>query len=509
MLFHSKEFLFFFLPIVYIGTVLLTRIKPIAAVLWLAIASLVFYAFGEVAEIGITGFEFGHLALILFSIIFNYQLGKRLSANNRNKKCKLVFGITVNLLLLGYFKYADLMVSTLYSMWGGIFNGFGIKLPLAISFFTFQQIAFLVDISKGRFTIPRFKDYLLFVGFFPQLIAGPIVKCQQIVPQLKSGNLGRPNQAMIWTGLCLFAIGVTKKSEFADGIRPLADDAFRAVSEGQILSFAEAWCGAVAFGFQVYFDFSAYSDIAIGLGLLFGLKLPINFNSPYQATSIIDFWRRWHITLSEFLRDYLYIPLGGNRRGMVHAMANVMIVMLIGGLWHGASWNFMIWGGLHGALIASNHLIRSKFSTPEFNTISLRAVTQTLFTFFIVTLAWTFFRSPDLADSISMVKSMLGFHGIDLPRSIPVSDTGYFRSSGMFSNEVLNKALFPLLVVLGVLSWLAPNSQKIVGMDLTKPCEPNPKVPKKKVLFYSGCLLFFGLKSTFETVSFDYLYFRF
>jgi alginate O-acetyltransferase complex protein AlgI len=510
MLFHSQEFLFVFLPVTVLGTYFARRLGNLPSIAWLFGCSLFFYGFGDFAQEGISGFNWGHVGLINFSIGFNFLIGRRIARDSQTSRRFLIYGIALNLGLLAFFKYTDLFASTLLGIAGRPFEGLGLELPLAISFFTFQQIAFLVDLNKGKMGLPLFRNYLLFVAFFPQLIAGPIVKCQKIVPQLKGGCLARIDKRLFWSGLCLFSIGIFKKAFLADEIRPIADAAFHVLSDGEVLSFAEAWAGATAFSFQIYFDFSAYSDIAIGLGLLFGLRLPINFNSPYKAVSIMDFWRRWHITLSEFLRDYLYIPLGGNRAGVRQGVVNVLIVMLLGGLWHGASWNFMVWGGLHGIFIVISHLLRRLGGRkPAGETSTWRRWISCAFTFALVTLAWTFFRSPDFGHSISMVKSMIGINGIDLPRSFGLGDWGPLRSQGLSPNMFLNLNLMPVLGLFGFLIWLAPNSQNLVGIDFTRQDISTPSMPSGKVIFMCGILLFFGLKSSFEIITYDYLYFRF
>jgi len=509
MLFHSQEFLFLFLPCALLGTFVLKKFGNTPAIVWLAGCSLFFYGFGDFKERGLNGFAWLHLGIILFSIGFNYLLGRKLYHTASNRSQWLIFGITTNLLLLGYFKYADFLAKSFLNLASKEFTTFNIELPLAISFFTFQQIAFLVDLRKKQMAIPRFRDYLLFVAFFPQLIAGPIVKCQNIVPQLRESHLARFQKAYFWTGLCLFSFGLAKKSYLADSIKTVSDAAFQAVAEGKVLSFAEAWSGAMAFGFQIYFDFSAYSDIAIGLGFLFGLQLPINFNSPYKATSIIDFWRRWHITLSEFLRDYLYIPLGGNRSGVYRSLINVLIVMLLGGLWHGASWNFVVWGGLHGLLIASNHLLR-KVKKKEKTSSESRLVNllKCFSTFLLVTMVWTFFRGTEFTHSLSMVKSMLGFNGLDLPRFVNINAYG-ISSGGIYPSEVLRKEIVIFLPLLAMIAWFLPNTQKILGIDTSDATKPTPRMPKGIFIFLAGVLLFLSIKSSFELITLEYLYFRF
>ena len=402
------------------------------------------------------------------------------------------------------FKYADFFLGTV-----GFNHSLDLALPLAISFFTFQQIAYLVDLRKGKVSSPSFLHYGLFVSFFPQLIAGPIVRCQQVIPQLKEGALGKLSSRAFWTGLCLFSLGLFKKACLADGIRPLAESTFGASADGTVLSIAEAWAGATAFGLQIYFDFSAYSEMALGLGLLFGLRLPLNFNSPYKAASMIDFWRRWHVTLSEFLRDYLYKPLGGNRLGVSRSIVNVMIVMALGGLWHGAGWTFVAWGVLHGCMIGANHLYRAwKEQNGGGRTSFMRRFSAHLATFAGVTLAWVFFRAEQFGPALEMIESMLGLNGMDLPRSMGFTGKGdHFRFDGMLPNQVAQISLLPFLVFLLGLVWFAPNSLQVMKVHLDESVPV--RLPSCKVIFLCSILLFWGIKVSFEQTTHEFLYFRF
>ena len=327
MLFNSYEFIFCFVPFSVALFFILGKKDHRLAILWLVVGSLYFYGW----------WEWIYIALIIISIVFNYFIGELLRPRPGTilctRKAILIFGIIFNLVLLGYFKYSSFFIDNLNDLFSTNFSVEKIILPLAISFFTFQQITYLVDMYRGEIRGQGILKYCLFVTFFPQLIAGPIVRCQRLMPQLVAGALGKLSRETLWSGLCLFSLGLFKKTCLADGMRPLADEVFAAAQDGTILSLAEAWTGATAFGLQIYFDFSAYSEMALGLGLLFGLRLPLNFDSPYKATNIIEFWRRWHITLSEFLRDYLYKPLGGNRSGVTRGIVNIFIVMALGGLW--------------------------------------------------------------------------------------------------------------------------------------------------------------------------------
>jgi alginate O-acetyltransferase complex protein AlgI len=497
MLFNEQSFIFIFLPVVLAGLFAFKAWAPRLTCVWVVVSSFFFYGFHA----------WEHLPLLAGSVILNYWLGSRIQKSEKPKTTfnLLALGIFGNLGVLAVFKYADFFLLQL-----GYDEGFGLLLPLAISFFTFQQIAYLVDLGRGKITNPGFLHYCVFVSFFPQLIAGPIVRCQKIIPQLKKGMLGKLSSEAFWTGLCLFSIGLFKKACLADGIRPLAESIFTASSQGTILSTAEAWVGATAFGLQIYFDFSAYSDMALGLGLFFGLRLPLNFNSPYKAVSIVDFWRRWHITLSEFLRDYLYKPLGGNRHGVSRGIINAMVVMALGGLWHGASWTFVIWGLMHGVFIGANHLFRlwKPKSDEKVSSSSLGLYVRRLTTFFFVTIAWVFFRNQEFDSALSMLESMLGLNGIDLPRSLLFETHGTFlRFGGLFANQFMDITQLPFFFFLLGLVWFAPNALELLKVSRIEEFAHRP--PPRTLLFLCGALLFWGIKVSFESTTHEFLYFRF
>jgi len=496
MLFNEQSFVFFFLPVIFAGLVFLRAVAPALSFWWIILGSFFFYGFH--------GWE--HVPLLAVSIVLNYCLGLAIekSADQRRGHYLLALGVFCNLSVLALFKYADFFLGTV-----GSNHSLALALPLAISFFTFQQIAYLVDLRKGKVSSPSFLHYGLFVSFFPQLIAGPIVRCQQIIPQLKEGALGKLSSRAFWTGLCLFSLGLFKKACLADGIRPLAESTFGASADGTVLSIAEAWAGATAFGLQIYFDFSAYSEMALGLGLLFGLRLPLNFNSPYKAASMIDFWRRWHVTLSEFLRDYLYKPLGGNRLGVSRSIVNVMIVMALGGLWHGAGWTFVAWGVLHGCMIGANHLYRAwKEQNGGGRTSFMRRFSAHLATFAGVTLAWVFFRAEQFGPALEMIESMLGLNGMDLPRSLGLTGKGdHLRFDGMLPNQVVPITLLPFLVFLLGFVWFAPNSLQVMKVHLDESVPV--RLPSCKVIFLCSILLFWGIKVSFEQTTHEFLYFRF
>lgn len=380
MLFSSSEFLFFFLPLVIVFFLIAQRVGRTAALLFGIAASLFFYAY----------YRPEYLSLLIHSVVINYYIGNLLRDNQ--SRALLICGLIGNLAVLGFYKYADFVVTNVNHLPGMEVAQPNIALPLAISFFTFQQVAYLVDCYKGTTVRDTFTRYSFFVTFFPQLIAGPIVKQQDVMEELNDGKLKiTSNQFAL--GISIFILGLFKKVVIADQMASIADPVFMANARIG-LDMTTAWMGAFAYTFQIYFDFSAYSDMAIGLGILFGLNFPLNFNSPYKAGSIIDFWRRWHITLSRFLREYLYIPLGGNKAGIFGRYGNLMLTMLLGGMWHGADWAFMLWGGLHGGFLILNHAYRNIFAQkmPQLAG-QLAKWLGVPITFLIVLLAWVPFRA--------------------------------------------------------------------------------------------------------------------
>lgn len=376
---------------------------------FLVVASLFFYGWWNPY----------YLFLLIPSIVLNYLAGKRLSsANQKHKKPFLIFAISANLASIAYFKYANFFVSNINNFTSANFSVGEILLPLAISFFTFQQIAYLVDSYKGITKEYNFTHYALFVSFFPQLIAGPIVHHKDMLPQFAIPREQKKTLQNIGIGLSIFAIGLFKKTVLADGIAEYATPVFHQ-AESAPIDFFTAWGGALAYTFQLYFDFSGYSDMAIGIARMFGIILPLNFFSPYKATNIAEFWRRWHITLSTFLRDYLYIPLGGNRFGSFKRYQNLMITMLLGGLWHGAGWNFVIWGALHGSYLCIHQLwSRQTLLLASENFKLFKKLLAWVGTFSCVVFAWVFFRASDFSSALNMLSGMVGLNGISLPNAV-------------------------------------------------------------------------------------------
>ncbi len=401
MLFNSYIFIFLFLPITLIGYFTLGKFRLVKlARIWLLVTSLFFYGYWNPP----------YLLLMVISIVFNHQIGNAIaSVNLKSQQAKILLwtGIGINLASISYYKYANFFLSSVNGVFQSTITLNEIFLPLAISFYTFTQIAYLVDVYRGETQENRYDiiTYSLFVVFFPQLIAGPILRHDELIPQLsKLRNYVFSHKNFAY-GITLFSLGLSKKVLIADNISPWVSTVF---SNPDNLTFIEAWVGALSYTFQLYFDFSGYSDMAIGLGLMFNIKLPINFDSPYKATSISDFWRRWHITLSNFLRDYLYIPLGGSRKGELRRYTNLIITMLLGGLWHGAGWTFVLWGGLHGIYLSLNHYWRKlKLPLPPF--------IAWVITFVSVVYGWVLFRATTLNDGLTMISTMTGFNGVILP----------------------------------------------------------------------------------------------
>jgi D-alanyl-lipoteichoic acid acyltransferase DltB (MBOAT superfamily) len=404
MLFSSYTFLFQFLPVTLLAFAAARRHSPRAGILVLAGASLFFYGAWRPV----------YLLLLIASVAVNFSLGLRMEDPLRRRAIGS-FGVALNLAVLCYFKYTNFIFDSVNTLTGAPLPFFNIILPLGISFFTFQQIAYLVDVMRGARVERDIVSYTLFVSFFPHLIAGPLVHHAEMIPQFKRGRTGR-SAVLAARGLAIFAAGLFKKVVIADNLAQFVSPVFAHLDAGGGVTTPWAWLATLSYTLQIYFDFSGYSDMAIGLALLFGLRLPVNFRSPYQAISIVDFWRRWHITLSRFLRDYLYIPLGGNRLGERRRYVNLMVTMLLGGLWHGAGWNFLVWGGLHGIYLGVNHLWR-EWRGGDRRASAARSVPKGLVakglswavTFLAVVIAWVFFRARTTAGAWQMLASLFGF----------------------------------------------------------------------------------------------------
>jgi len=438
LLFNSYVFLFLFLPVVWILFRALSGFKLARGAMGLlAVASLVFYSYWNPPFV----------ALILASVVFNFCWGRWLGRGDRKPRWKLAIGVGVNLASIAYFKYTGFLLENVNALTGAGIEIPEIFLPLGISFFTFQQIAYLVDCHRGLTKEHSFWQYCLFVTFFPQLIAGPIVHHSEMMPQFVGDNIRRISPRMLSLGITLLAIGLFKKVMIADTLSPWVAAVFDGQADPQLIA---AWVGTLAYTFQIYFDFSGYSDMAMGLGYLFNVELPVNFASPYRATNAVEFWRRWHMTLSRFLRDYLYIPLGGNRKGPVRRYVNLMATMLLGGLWHGAAWTFVLWGGLHGLYLCAAHgwgklSEKAGFRTPR--------VVGWLLTFVGVAFAWVFFRATSMERAWAVVKGMVGANGVeDVGATLANAENNGIVESLPFDER------FAVLALLLVVCLVLPNS---------------------------------------------------
>jgi alginate O-acetyltransferase complex protein AlgI len=494
MLFNSYAFILGFMPV----TLLLfhgLRAAGLArsSIGLLALLSLGFYGWWNPV----------YLLLIVPLIVANFALAAsivpRAGRRPRAAKPLLVFGVVLNLATLGYFKYANFFVDNLNAVAGLDLVLGKVVLPIGISFFTFQKIAFLVDAYRGKVDRLNFIDYALFVTFFPQLIAGPIVHHSEVIRQFRErAAVSMPTIAL---GVTIFAIGLAKKVILADTAALYASPRFDAVAAGARPDALAAWGAALAYTAQLYFDFSGYSDMAIGAGLLFGIRLPVNFASPYKADSIIDFWRRWHITLSRFLRDYLYVPLGGNRKGPARRYVNLAITMVLGGFWHGAGWTFVIWGALHGFYLVVNHLWRAlrrhSLAGFESSTTLGRRVGQAI-TFVAVVIAWVFFRSEDVGSAVQMLLAMAGNNGVARPESVDSA-----------------AALVVATALLGI-AWFAPNTQELTGYEgpegahATTPARRPPPLRWQPTAGWAvavGCL--FGIALMLMSKVSEFIYFQF
>jgi alginate O-acetyltransferase complex protein AlgI len=443
MPFNSYPY-FVFLAVAVLGFRLLEKDALTARRVFLLLASYAFYAWWRA----------DFLLLLAGSTLVNYALGREIEQRRRRRSDRrgfLIAGLVFNLGLIGLFKYGTLFVSTANDALG---VGLPVPhwfLPLAISFFTFEQISYLVDADAGKTASYTLLDYALFVAYFPHLIAGPIVRHSDLIPQFRQARGANDDLA---TGITLFTIGLATKSLIADNLAPFADAIFNAAGRGVALGPTDGWLGTLFFAFQIYFDFSAYSDMALGSSVMLGIRLPVNFHSPYKAASIIEFWRRWHISLSAFLRDYLYIPLGGNRHGRARRYLNLFIAMLLGGLWHGANWTFMLWGGLHGFYLSVNHAFRRAMrgrNVPHAWALPMHVASIAL-TFAATSLAWIVFRAPTLLAARNVAGGLVGLGHSHVVSFSPLAAVA--------------------LLLLSVLVWFMPNSMEL--MWRYRPALPSP-----------------------------------
>lgn len=399
MVFNSFSFIFIFLPLTVCGFYAAAGKNMRWAAMWLLLASLFFYG----------SWDYRYIPILLTSVVVNYWAGRRIIAAERlSRRGWLTASISFNLLLLCFFKYVNFFILSINDVAGTGIPVVSIILPIGISFFTFTQISFLVDAYHEKIKNIDFIHYLLFAAYFPYIVAGPILHHQEMLPQFADSGKYRARAENFATGIAIFTFGLAKKLLIADNLA----SAMTAVFADGNPQFFQAWLGMLAYTLQLYFDFSGYSDMAVGVSRLFGFQIPINFNSPYKATSVSDFWQRWHISLSRFLRNYLYIPLGGNRHGQLTRYRNLLLTMLLGGLWHGANWTFVIWGGLHGLYLCVQHGWQFMMSTREKSQSRVITAAKQALTLVAVMVAWCFFRAPDVPSALAVLAGMAGGNGI-------------------------------------------------------------------------------------------------
>ena len=446
MLFSAYNFLIYFLPATLIVFYAMRAIGARgASIYFLILASAVFYG----------AWRLEHLALLAGSIAANYLIGLFLSREDASalRKPVLILGVVANLSLIFWFKYLDFALSNVTAVTGADYTFRNLILPLGISFFTFQQIGYLVDCHTNRDAERKIRDYALFVSFFPQLIAGPIVHHKTTRPQFARLTRAPIDLGDLAYGLMIFAMGLAKKTLIADPIAREIDPLFAAAASGEALTSAMSAAATIGYTLQIYFDFSGYCDMAIGLGLMFGVRLPVNFNSPYKSKSIIEFWRRWHITLSNFLRDYVYIPFGGDARDKgrfqeLFRLRNIFLTMLIGGIWHGAAWTFVVWGAIHATLITANHAARvwapqlDAWRSPAAQAIKQAALLVA------IAAAWVYFRAD----------------GLDAAHAVFAG----FANPGA---AAIDPFIVALMAVGGAIALFAPNALQVAGYN------PDPDQP--------------------------------
>ena len=442
MLFTTPTFILVFLPLALAGFFMIGRFSAMGAAAWLMGASLVFYSHWMPAD----------TLLLLGSIVVNFLIGMRISARPAAAKRWLIGGIAFDLGMLAYFKYAGFLIGNLDAALGLGISAPRIDLPIGISFYTFTQIAFLVDAYQRKVLESKPVHYGLFVTYFPHLVAGPVLHHAQMMPQFANPKIYRVDTANLVGGLIIFGIGLFKKVVLADGISPYADAVFKPADGGLTPELTEAWLGALAYTLQLYFDFSGYSDMAVGLSWMFNIRLPFNFNSPYRAANISEFWRRWHISLSTFLRDYLYITLGGNRHGPIRRYFNLAATMVLGGLWHGANWTFVAWGALHGSYLMIHHGFRAACGPLLHSRLQGSPAWRLLAwgtTMLAAVIAWVVFRAETFSGALNVMRGMVAVHAAAAPNAM-LWNAGLQASTGL-----------GWCAVLASLACLGPNSNVI------------------------------------------------
>ena len=502
MLFNSNSFLFLFLPIIFLGYFFTPKLfKKFSHLGWLLFGSILFYTY----------WDFRFVFLLFLSVSVNYSLGNIL---RKNKDINfLIYGILFNLLILGYFKYKNFFIENLNILFSTDLNLNPLILPLGISFFTFQQIAYLVDMKNDNNPEKdSFLKYFLFVSFFPQLIAGPIVKHKDIIGQLNLKEIANINYKNIAIGLSIFSIGLFKKTFIADNLSMIVDPIFLANENSINVSFFEAWTATIAYSFQLYFDFSAYSEMAIGLALLFNIKLPFNFTSPYKSRNIVIFWKNWHITLSSFFRYYLYNPIivfllnkktSSNlfffKNNFIISFFSTLFVFILIGLWHGAGWNFLFFGLLNGlGVIFINGINKFEF----IKRIQLK-YTGVLITFMFISLCWVFFRSENFSSAINMIHSLIGLNGISIsPRFEPFLNNfeilNFLKYENFFNNSLISRSsskVFLILLASAFICFFMPNIKEVFFTEKNI----------KKITYWNPNIVWLILSIAFFTSGFIYM----
>ncbi|MBO4711131.1 MBOAT family protein [bacterium] len=431
MVFSSYVFILAFMPIVLAGYFLLSFLKnSIYQRIFLIAASLFFYGY----------YNIKYLALIIASIAVNYIVASQIQKSRGNKLSKyfLSAGVVFNVALIGYFKYCDFFIENINLVFGRDFALRHILLPLGISFFTFQQLSFLVSVYKGEEKVERLRDYCLFVTFFPQLVAGPIVLYSEMIPQFKDESRRYFNANNFAAGIYLFSIGLFKKAVIADTLALFADNGFGMTN----LGFIAGWITSLSYTLQIYFDFSGYSDMAVGLGRMFNIEIPFNFLSPYRSESISEFWRRWHITLGRALSTYVYKPLGGNRKGLVRTCINLLLTFFVSGLWHGAAWTFVLWGMLHGAFAVVERIAGKRLD-------AIPKLIRIFATFMIVNALWVLFRAEGFSQAIEVYRGMLAFGNMEISQLDTIVGLVGYMKFPMIANcvYILGLEAFLLMIV--------------------------------------------------------------
>lgn len=426
MVFSSYVFIFAFLPVTLVTYFMLSKKNLALQHVFLVSASLFFYAF----------FNLSYLLIIVASIVANYILAKAMVAFGKHSKTVLLIGILFNIGMLAYYKYYDFFVENINVAFGSDFVLKHILLPLGISFFTFQQFSFLISVYKGEEKIENFIDYSLFVSFFPQLVAGPIVLYGEMIPQFTAEENRFVNYDNVARGLYMFSIGLFKKVVIADSVALFANNGFEITDIG----FSAAWLTAFSYSLQIYFDFSGYSDMAIGLGKMFNINIPRNFISPYKSESMTEFWRRWHITLGRALSTYVYIPLGGSRKGKVRTYRNLLVTFLVSGLWHGADWTFVLWGVLHGMCCVFERLFSNLL-------LKIPRAIKIPTTFLLVNFLWVLFRAPNFATAQSIYRGMFNVVNLDVSQISSLVFDGWINFPKIVD-------IVHIIVVLGILYFI-------------------------------------------------------